>query len=237
MQNALDTIKLNGLLAQDGPGSDHSHTVIELRRVSVPDDLVRPKIFKFTEDEPAAPYFRADLAPRQPSRLPAPGRQVLEATLGPRLGYGRSSVVHALDQVTISGHDPDTVVPSLVVKISRLDHVAWMAREAWFYDELERFQGSVVPYCFGWFETELPNESSVVPLDLCPPRGYDSDDEEDEDEDPDALKSYEGGEIHPLLAERHSRRNIVAVLILERLGGMLRLYRPVDQTFGAGSVN
>ncbi|KIP05081.1 hypothetical protein PHLGIDRAFT_169277 [Phlebiopsis gigantea 11061_1 CR5-6] len=140
-QNALETTKLNGLLAQDGPSSGHSPTTVELRRVSIPDDLVKPKVCEFAEDEDEAPYFRKYLVPRQPSQLLAPGRQLLEATVGRRLGYGRSSAVHALEQVTISGHDSDTAVPSFVVKISRLAHVAWLAREEWFYDELERFEG------------------------------------------------------------------------------------------------
>ncbi|KIP05079.1 hypothetical protein PHLGIDRAFT_169248 [Phlebiopsis gigantea 11061_1 CR5-6] len=100
-----------------------------------------------------------------------------------------------------------------------MNHVAWLAREAWFYDGLERFQGSVIPYCFGWFETELPAEFSIPALDLD---NCDSDDSEEED--PEALKLYEGGEIHPLLAERHSRCDSVAVLVLERLGGMLPLF-------------
>ena len=83
------------------------------------------------------PYYREGLTPRPDSQLPPPGQQRLEATVGDPLGYGRSSVVYALDNLKLPNSDPDLIVPSLVVKISRADRVAWMAREAWFYEELE----------------------------------------------------------------------------------------------------
>ena len=191
---------------------------------------MHPTEFKYAKE--CAPYFREKLAPHLRSRLHPSGQHLLEATLGPRLGYGRSAAVHALENVTVSGITSDTVVPQLVIKIARFDHAAWMAREAWFYDELVRFQGSIVPYCFGWFEMELPAQFTVPALQRSSIRH--SDTSSSEQKKPSDLEIWEAGVVHPLLAERDSRRDLVSVLILERLGGMLPLCKPVDKNPGDG---
>lgn len=135
--------------------------------------------------------------------------------------------MYSLDNAKIAGLEPETVVPSLVVKIARRHRVAWTAREAWFYEEMECLQGSVVPYCYGWFELELgdaldssaPSQYSIPALDNYPVVVSAKDD----------LGHFEGRAMHPLLAERRERRDIVSVLILERLGGMLPLGKPISE--------
>lgn len=67
----------------------------ELRRVTVPDNLVQPWEFSIPESEKnrPVPFYRTE--PRPDSKLPAPGQQYLKATLGRILGCGGSSVVCA----------------------------------------------------------------------------------------------------------------------------------------------
>ena len=140
-------------------------------------------------------------------------------------------------RLEISDSLSDVVVPSLVAKISRVDRVAWMGREAWFFEEpdSECLQGSIIPYCYGWFEMELRSRCEVPPLGDYPidqdaaEEMNDMDDTDDEEEteerEADSLTFYESSDtysVHPMLAERDRRCDIVSVLILERHGGGVR---------------
>lgn len=115
------------------------------------------------------------------------------------------------------------------MKIARRHRVPWLARDAWFYDEMEYLQGSVLPYCYGWFEMELgrlvdnPGSSQyfVKALD-----DHSVDIRRGEDV---GLDFFEGQEMHPMLAERASRNDIISILILEHVGGMMPLGRPVTE--------
>ena len=219
-QNALASVVLHGLLA----GPDEGSVLSELHRMTIPADLVDKWMLKCRRDD-----YTFDTAPlRPPSQLPTPRQQQLEATLGQPLGYGRSSVVYALEDVKVSGLDPGTVVPPLVVKIARRHRLPWITREAWFYEEMECLQGSVVPYCYGMFTMELGDlldESStprlsVPALDKYPVRVDQNNDTE--------LEYFECHSMHPLFKEQIKRRDVISVLILERVGGMLPLGKKVS---------
>lgn len=173
--------------------------------------------------------------PRPPSQLPAPRQQQLEDTLGQPLGHGRSSVVYALEDVNILGLEPETAVqvPPLVVKMARPYRLPWLTREAWLYEDMESLQGSVVPYCYGMFSMELGSlldESSALRFSIPAldkhPVAIDRDNDKE-------LKYFERHGMHPLFEEQLKRRDVLSVLILERLGGMLPLGKKVSQETSA----
>lgn len=149
----FSSITLEGLLfdPSDGKPAGAAH----LQRKTIPQDLVHPCIIDQDDKELIHMYIKeSELPPRPPSNLP-PSRQLhLTATLGDYLGDGLTSVVYALDNVSIPGLEPGVTVPQLVAKICRPHRLPWMAREAWFYEEMECIQGVSVPYCYGWFEME-----------------------------------------------------------------------------------
>lgn len=220
-QNALTGVVLHGLLTT----SDTDNVLPKLQRVALPSDLVDKWLLTTRHDS-----YTLDDAPSRPlSQLPTPCQQQLEATLGQPLGYGRSSVVYSLEDVRIPGLEPGTVVPPLVVKIARLHRLPWLTREAWFYEDMECLQGSVVPYCYGMFEMELGNQLdessnprfSIPALDKHPvPIDAHNDTE---------LEYFECHGVHPLFENQIKRRDTLSVLILERVGGMLPLGKKVSQ--------
>lgn len=192
----------------------------ELHRQTAPENLCRTVRFGPIDDK----FYLAEMPTRPKSQLP-PARQLhLTAKLGAHIGHGRSSVVYALEDISVGGLEPETVIPPLVVKVARLDRPAWLAREAWYYDEVECVQGSVVPYCFGWFEMNAGSLLKTTPdrKPTCHIRPLDKYPVRNRDKEKDLLPVFEP-RPHPMLAERARRRSerddIIAVLILERLSG------------------
>ena len=190
-----------------------------------------PRIDK--RDHPYADklYIPASAIPtRRPSDLPPSPQLQLSATIGAFLGDGRTSVVVALDNVVVPGLASDVILPPLVAKIARPHRVSWAAREAWFYDEMECLQGSVVPYCFGYFErdmgydmnTEGGSQHYVKAFQNYPPKGRTGSDEE-------VLHMLSDG-THPMLEDRVRRRDILAITVMERLGDMLPWGVKVDDS-------
>ncbi|KAI0060226.1 hypothetical protein BV25DRAFT_1790777, partial [Artomyces pyxidatus] len=146
---------------------------------------------------------------RPPSLLPPLGEAHLHARLGKFIGDGHSSVVFELDDVQLDGSSPDhQSVPRLVVKIARSNRLAALAREAWFYDEMECLHGSSIARCYGWFEVDL-SSGQIVPAWSEHPA--EDPDEDDIDEN-----------VHPDLLRRAARRDILSVLVLEKLGERLQ---------------
>lgn len=238
-QNALSSVTLRGLLSEltrDRVPIDSSLSIpTELRRLVLPSDLIKPRMYPVPLTK-ASRYFRPDGAPqRRESQLPPPTQQHLEATLGKCLGSGLTSVVYALENICIAHLEPNVVIPPLVVKISRRHRVPWLAQEAWFYEEIECLQGSVAPYCYGLFEAELGDcLDSMHEPHYCIKTLDDH--SVDDGRSSDTSSNYEAPPLtlrwqaaHPILAEQETRHDIVSVLILERVGGMLRICRPVPQ--------
>lgn len=225
-QNTFSSIRLDGLVFAN-PGS--SSTPVTLDRKHIPSKLIHPIIQDASGTKVAHLYVgSSDMPGRPPSLLPPSPQLCLQATVGEFLGEGRSSVVFALDNVNIPGLGSDVVVPPLVAKVSRPYRVSWVAREAWFYDEMECLQGSVVPRHFGYFERDMG-----VALDRMPGHGpyikafQDHPPDEDASDDGEDLRDLHEP-LHEMLAERLARRDILSITILERLGDMLPLGQHVD---------
>ena len=225
--NTFSSVVLDGLLF-DGS----SPVTVTLDRKILPRNLVTPMIETDIDPEISHVYVSAeDIPARRPSSMPPSAQLQLHATIGNFLGDGQSSVVFALDNVSVPGIGSDVVIPPLVAKISRPFRVGWAMREAWFYDEMECIQGSVVPYCFGYFERDVgyslqngatDSKSFVTAFEDHPPN-QDADAEEEMFHDL-------APKMHPMLEERLNRRDILSVTILERLGDMLPWHQEVPQS-------
>ena len=71
---------------------------------------------------------------------------------------GLSGAVYALELSTDLHSVPCRVVKFVLRKRNKA-----MIREAWFYDELQPLQGTVVPRCCGYYEAILPPNCTVIP--------------------------------------------------------------------------
>lgn len=83
-----------------------------------------------------------------------------EFEIGDMLGSGKTGFVHAV--TTMDG----TALP-LCVKIAFPSERAALSQEAWFYDDLQVVQGSVIPTCYGYFEETLPLDASLCHPEHC----------------------------------------------------------------------
>ncbi|KAF8516611.1 hypothetical protein JB92DRAFT_2909592 [Gautieria morchelliformis] len=96
---------------------------------------------------------------RPPSKLPPPGNLCLHVSLEPeRLGYGRVGSVYPL---RIDDNNQYTL-PSLVIKVAARRRSDDLAREAWFYEEMEDIQGVAIARCYGFFTAEIEQNSEVL---------------------------------------------------------------------------
>ncbi|KAF8508909.1 hypothetical protein JB92DRAFT_3120439 [Gautieria morchelliformis] len=96
---------------------------------------------------------------RPPSKLPPPGNLCLRVSLdSDRLGYGRVGSVYPL---RIDGAD-QYALPPLVIKVAGRRRSEDLAREVWFYEELEHIQGVAIARCYGFFTTEIDPNSEVL---------------------------------------------------------------------------
>ncbi|KAF8531754.1 hypothetical protein JB92DRAFT_2848651 [Gautieria morchelliformis] len=104
--------------------------------------------------------MRTDSLPvRPPSNLPPPGNPCLHVSLEPeRLGYGRVGSVYPL---RIDDNNQYTL-PSLVIKVAARRRSDDLAREAWFYEEMEDIQGVAIACCYGFFTAEIEQNSEVL---------------------------------------------------------------------------
>ncbi|TFY78126.1 hypothetical protein EWM64_g5884 [Hericium alpestre] len=133
------------------PGGGPAITVA-LPRLAVPQNLVVP----FGKQEPVSSNWQ------KPSALAGePGILTLSATLGKRIGGGRTGVIFPLEGIELLPHpSQDVQLPSFVIKVGRPNRCAAILREAWFYEKLELLQGVAIPRYYGWFETELLEDSA-----------------------------------------------------------------------------
>ncbi|KAI0060764.1 hypothetical protein BV25DRAFT_1900967 [Artomyces pyxidatus] len=202
--NAICSVTLEG-------GATSEFLPVTLHRMTAPlnlvsaqyDPLVRPSL---------APFLPESVPERPPSCLPPPGTAQLHCHAGKSIGDGHSSIILALNDVELDGAPPDErFVPRLVVKIARSNRLAALARNAWFYDEMECLQGSSIARCYGWFETELfPNQ--IVPAW--------SDHPAEETGDYDNALDHDAT-VHPDQLKRTACRDVISILVLERLGDRL----------------
>ncbi|KAF8494756.1 hypothetical protein JB92DRAFT_3147075 [Gautieria morchelliformis] len=119
---------------------------------------------------------------RPPSKHPPPGNLCLRACLdSDRLGYGRVGSVYPL---RMDGAD-QYALPPLVIKVAGRRRSDDLAREAWFYEELEHIQGVAIARFYGFFTTEIDLNSEVL--------GWaESDANYDEEDDLDEVNQIQG---------------------------------------------
>ncbi|KAF9503790.1 hypothetical protein BS47DRAFT_1334772 [Hydnum rufescens UP504] len=211
--NAISALTIHGLITD----SDGSNIPVILRRTAAALDLVPflDLVSVAALDRPRRPYV-----PRPPSTLPEPGDLHVNLTFGDKKGWGRSSFVHevnVLPTTTLPAH-----LPPLVLKVARSKRRAEIAREAWFYDELECLQGVVLPRCYGWFEAELTEGQSFGPW-TATRKSRDT-----ENSNPEWR--FKGSK----LKEMSGSRNYVSVLLLEKLGDTLPMGVPLGDELVKG---
>ncbi|KAI0028009.1 hypothetical protein K488DRAFT_90186 [Vararia minispora EC-137] len=219
--NAFSKVMIANLLGVECKGESGRVIPQEacLERRIPPADLIVPEIFEPADKDEEGAMVIPPPPERRPSRLP-PSRQLhIRGALGKYQGGGRVGVVFALEDVQVSGMPDGFGLPPLVVKIARRDRVASLAREAWFYDEMEHIQGAVIPRCYGWFEFVLGDGDRVPVLEhFVKDKGWTKDESEYLDVN---SRSLNGQPLHPVLQKRAESRNVISVLVLEQVGGRL----------------
>ncbi|KAF8522500.1 hypothetical protein JB92DRAFT_2887122 [Gautieria morchelliformis] len=96
---------------------------------------------------------------RPPSKLPPPGNLCLHVSLKPeRLGYGRVGSVYPLRIDDTNQY----ALPALVIKVAARRRSDDLAREAWFYEEMEDIQGVAIARCYGFFTAEIEPNSELL---------------------------------------------------------------------------
>ena len=131
---------------------------LEALKVPISQDLVG----HFEEMETS--YFRPEGPPPRVSvDLPESRHLHLDLQIGGLLGKGRSGFVFSV----IQGGEA-AKLPPLAVKVARQSFNKFVAREAWFYDELACLQGSVIPRCFGFFSAK-PSADVTIDWDTIRP--------------------------------------------------------------------
>ena len=208
--NVISTLTVHGLITD----SNGTNVPLKLACIAVPLDL----------DPPWDIYPRIQhnlvFVPRPPSTCPEPGTVHVHLALGGKRGSGRTSIVH--DAEILPTKPLPEHLPPLVLKVGRFNCRMEIAREAWFYDELECLQGVVVPRCYGWFEAELMEGQTYGSWYTA---GHESGEESEDLENLDPESWTKDSER---LIEMTCSRNFVSVLLLERLGGNLPLGVPLS---------
>lgn len=181
--------------------------------------LVRPE-----EDfEPDGPL------PSLPSQLPPPAHATLSFSLGRRIASGLTGIVYEAVNVRVTpssehGVLPTGYLPPLVIKLGHSNRCMSMAREAWFYREMECLQGIAIARCYGTFDLELPRDMLVEPWQQSINwTDYDNDYEELPDFEDYPLEALDDKEVdpHPMLKKLIPLRNRLCITVLERLGPAL----------------
>lgn len=230
-QNAISAIVTNDLVFRStGMGLEDPRLQVHatLHRMTIPPNLIdacpHPDIARIVTRaehcyEPGGPI------PRPPSTLPPPGHSTLSFSLGKSLGAGESGIVFEVLDPCLRDSDcsaPSAHLPPLVAKIGRQDRCQSIAREGWFYEEMECLQGVAIPRCYGCFELKLSKGCRVGPWE--DPRFATFDDERSWDVLPEFEKfipevCHDAGWFpHPLLPKLVIERKSLYVLLLERCG-------------------
>ncbi|KAH8104187.1 hypothetical protein DFH11DRAFT_193641 [Phellopilus nigrolimitatus] len=199
---------------------------LSFTRLTAPHDLVEPFFYGYPcQILPEGPPPRLSVTSRT---VAAPNPVELEISIDRLLGLGVDGLVFS---TVVHSHSEDaltTSLPPLVIKLAAPNRNRWLAREAWFYDELATLQGSVVPRCYGWFTAVIPDGKCVVPWwknGLGPEDGK-SDDGVYDGDDPLAGPDHEGAfrfygafnTAHQELLNRLREANCISLLLLERVG-------------------
>ncbi|KAK7681694.1 hypothetical protein QCA50_015041 [Cerrena zonata] len=178
--------------------------------------------------------------PRRPSELPEPGKLNIHLILGRKIGHGRVARVYeaTVDYAKSSPELQQLVLPPLVVKVSRRYDARHLAKEAYYYDEMECLQGSVIPRYYGFFQSTIPVDWNFGPwrrdsIVRGSRRSVDSDTESEFDDDDYSPRpnvpeeEYSSDEEPPPPPPVTPTK--VSILIMERLGGLMPLGKPLPE--------
>ncbi|OBZ77291.1 hypothetical protein A0H81_02066 [Grifola frondosa] len=133
-----------------------------------------------------------------------------------KLSSGRCGRVFLTSTISLSDpSEPSDVVlspappmlPQLVVKVARPKYAESLSQEAAAYHEIQAIQGVSVPRCYGWFEAELDQDHVL--------------DERGESDGSDSDSSSDG---YTANQSKAPPTNKISFLVLERLGGKLKMY-------------
>jgi len=190
-------------------GTDGVQAPLIFQRKHTPENLVsayNSPSFKIPEIYPS----------RRPAADPSPPDVVMDLALGGVLGQGRTGTVFAVDVIA---QPPNIYVPPLALKICHSNRGEFLAREAWFYDELQDLQGVSIARFFGWFEAEFDERclDQLLNPNLAEARIAISPDLDD-DSDEDVLHSWLLGAFSQELYNSICSDTGITVLLLERLG-------------------
>ena len=153
---------------------------------------------------------------RLPSQLPPPGNLQLSLQAVKIIGDGRASrvvEVSVLDEES-SPELSTMLLPPLAMKISRPWDEASLIKEAFYYEEMECLQGSVVPRYYGVYEATVPED--------CLFRLWDSDIRKEEEKRQKRIQKK--NRPYPPLPPP----SVVRILLLERVGGRMPLAKPLS---------
>lgn len=170
--------------------------------------------------------------PRKLASFPPSARLHLQVKLDNFIADGRSGSVFVINSPTsvLDSSGRCIQIPPLVCKFAAPDRNTCVAREAWFYDEMQTIQGMAIPRCFGLFEAEIPKGFEFIPHTV---ETY-YEDRTPEERAAELLYERTGvGSFQDTPRNWEIRRRIkepqrVVLLLLERLGGQfLPLYTKI----------
>ncbi|OBZ73731.1 hypothetical protein A0H81_06129 [Grifola frondosa] len=209
--NALASVVVRGLVKTDQ--GDQVDACADAR--APPPIIIDPEDIYY--------WIRPDGVPaRTFPKLPCPKQLCVELEIGKKLGEGSCGCVYAatatrlfdpsnpLDAVE---HPQAPILPELVIKVASPGQRWRLEREASAYEEMQVIQGISVARCYGWFEAKLTEGSSILGFENSVD-GYSSDESDSDESDSDDSHSRPGREEPP---------DVLSFLVLERLGGFLKM--------------
>lgn len=104
--------------------------------------------------------------PQRPIRQTPVSEDIeLDVKLSRRLRTGSNSLIYEVDAVReAQTKDGQPIrIPPLICKIAPHRRNKPIAREAWFYDEMQTLQGLIIPCCYGFFVAQIPERMELLP--------------------------------------------------------------------------
>ncbi|KAF8530521.1 hypothetical protein BU17DRAFT_36102 [Hysterangium stoloniferum] len=208
-QNAFSSIEIEGLLKKN----DQNVLLTCQRGVSIP---ANPLYDGSTRVRPDGFWVRP------PSKLPAPGNGTLRVNVKDQLGQGRVGTVYSVD---ILSPEERPHIPPLVIKVSDRYRSAKLAREAWFYEEMEHLQGVSIGRCYSFFQIELTEECEVPNWRKISEESAEEADEEERCSLRDSDRRRRRAAFFTPNPAAHltfvRKHHLISVLVLEQLGDHL----------------
>ncbi|EIN07998.1 hypothetical protein PUNSTDRAFT_144462 [Punctularia strigosozonata HHB-11173 SS5] len=191
-------------------------------------NLARKRVpLDYYEVKPGVYPNPAGAPPRPPSRSPPSEGLCIELSLDGAVAKGRCGIVYRVNVHRVLSADgkelSDISLPPLVAKVAGMRYTPHITREAWFYDELEALQGSVIPRCFGLFEAVLQEDTVLVPwkahgIDRGKQEYYpDAELDSTDPQDPEAPRSDGEHVVHSRRDPRVPSPVTVSLLLFEEL--------------------